>query len=130
MKKTKAKESEKSKDSKKSSSKHKKLPKGNSIRFEDIIDLQQVNGSWLWEKIVDLIPGLTDEMKETELTQDLTLWATIVVINYLEKNYKSDKDLWELSVKKSIGFTKKQCKADNISFEDLSNAAKALVDTL
>jgi len=54
--------------------------------FQDIIKLQKVNGSWLWDEICDLI-GLTDEVKEHHPEDDATFWVTLIVIQYLEKKF-------------------------------------------
>jgi len=90
--------------------------------FQDIIKLQKVNGSWLWDEICDLI-GLTDEVKEHHPEDDATFWVTLIVIQYLEKNFSDSKNLWQLSAKKAISFVKKYCKSNGVDYDELLEEA-------
>jgi len=94
----------------------------NSQGYEDIIKLQKANGSWNWSEIVNLIPSLST-IESSNPVGDSTIWATAIIIYYLESHFSGSKNMWSLSTKKATSFLKKECSKNGFDYDTVVNKA-------
>lgn len=71
------------------------------LGYMSIISVQEAQGFWSDSSIRDLvsipaIPGTISSLQDSN-----TIWATIVALSYLEKNFQDKKGEWELIAKKA-----------------------------
>jgi len=97
--------------------------------FEDIIKLQKANGSWEWNDIVRLISAFSS-IESSSPVNDNTIWATAVIISYLEAKFSGSRNLWSLSTKKATVFVKKECSKKGFDYDTVISKAAECTSTL
>jgi len=104
---------------------------GGSISNESgesgIIGLQKADGSWILDEVVPLLKLDKGVIESRNPCNNILLWITAITVCYLEKNYASTKDLWQLVAKKATIFIKKQCKALTVEYDTLIQAANQIL---
>jgi len=88
------------------------------IGYDDIVRLQKANGSWEWNDIVGLVPAFVN-VESADPYGDATIWATALIIRYLEAKFSSSINMWSLSTKKATSFVKKECSKKGFNFDNL-----------
>ena len=99
-----------------------------SRKPSDIISLQLANGSWkLSDKLAQLLGTTTDHLKKAcPITCDVnteSIWATVIVLAYLESKMADTRDEWELVAAKAKKWLKKQPTPAGARLEDWDKKA-------
>ena len=110
-----------------------KMPDANDT-FLKIVSLQEASGAWpldsvvarLLKKSAKDLDALSPFGKDSS-TVCKSMWATAVVLAWLEAKCAGSKDEWELMANKAIKWAKKQTFPEGITWENLMDAAKKLV---
>ncbi len=79
------------------------------------ISFQQLNSSLP----SSLLPILDDQQDEAGESEILSVWSTLLALEYLEKNYKDVQDRWELMSKKAKEWLNKILSREGKGYKDL-----------
>ena len=111
-----------------------KMPDADDM-FLKIVSLQEASGAWPLDSVVArlLKKSATKDLDalspfgKDSSTVCKSMWATAVVLAWLEAKCAGSKDEWELMANKAIKWAKKQTFPEEITWENLMDAAKKLV---
>jgi len=101
---------------------------GGSESDVTIIGLQKSNGTWSLDDLVSVLKCNQDLVESKNPSNDLTLWVTVIMLQYLEKKYSNTRNLWEMVAKKAIIFIKKTCKNVGMDHENLTQQAIQFIE--
>ena len=103
-----------------------------SLTLSSVIKAQQANGSWkLDSTLAQLLKKTAKELEEgspTEVKGSMaSIWATILVLSLLKKEFSSQQEEWELIAMKAESWLGKQALPSGVSKANLVAAADKLL---
>ena len=100
--------------------------------LSDIIGLQQANGSFKMDKVLEKLFGMDEQtLKNTSPTQThLDVWVTTLCRVFIETKYIKEKDCWTFVVEKAIKYLTNKCSENELDYAHILDKAKELVKTL
>ena len=90
------------------------------LGYMSIISVQEAQGFWSDSSIRGLVSKPAISPSISSLQDSNTIWATIVALGYLEKNFQDKKGEWELVAKKAKRWLKSKGVTENLLLSLLS----------